>query len=119
MAVSAPKTVAEIETFITMLRTACEDKSVYEQLERVLSMPDERRRAFIQHWVNDMLIHRAPTDFIQAIACLLDDSIAEKAYQVIFQCQRAEQEVPSNSASLTDAFLKALRALSGAAKRGR
>jgi hypothetical protein len=30
----------------------------------------------------------APKDFIEAIACLLDDAVAEKVYEVIFQCRR-------------------------------
>jgi hypothetical protein len=90
MALSAPKTVGEIDTFVTMLRAACDDETVYERLEQVLSMPDEDRRALIRSWVNDMLIAEAPRDFIQAIACLLDDQVAEKAYEVIFKCRRGE-----------------------------
>ena len=31
---------------------------------------------------------RAPQKLIEAMACLLDDEIAEKAYQVIYQCAR-------------------------------
>jgi hypothetical protein len=84
----APKTVAEIESFITMLRAACEDASVYQRLERLLSMPDPKRRAVVRAWVNDLLIAQAQGDFVQAIACLLDDRVAEKAYEVIFQCGR-------------------------------
>jgi hypothetical protein len=90
MTANAPKTVGEIDTFITMLRTACEDKKVYERLERLLSMPEQKRQAVVHSWVNDMLIAKAPRDFIQAIACLLDDRVAEKAYEVIFKCQRGE-----------------------------
>ena len=85
---SAPRTVGEIETFITMLQTACEDQEVYERLERLLSMPDARRRAVVHAWVSDMLIADAPRDFVQAIACLLDNQVAEKAYEVICQCRR-------------------------------
>jgi hypothetical protein len=29
-----PKTVGEIDTFITMLRAACDDRKVYERQER-------------------------------------------------------------------------------------
>ena len=36
------KSVAEIDTFITMLLTACENQTVYERLEKLLSMPDIR-----------------------------------------------------------------------------
>ena len=89
-AAGVPKTVGEIDTFIVMLRTACDDRKVYERLERLLSMPDGKRQAVVHSWVSDMLIAQAPTDFIQAIACLLDDRVAEKAYEVIFNCQRGE-----------------------------
>jgi len=71
-----------------MLRAACEDGKVHDQLERLLSMPDRQRQALVHTWVSDMLIKQAPKDFIQAIACLQDDAIAEKAYQVIFNCRR-------------------------------
>ena len=85
---AAPKSVGEIETFITMLRTACEDKRMHVTLERLLSMPDQKRQALVHAWVNDMLIAEAPRNFIQAVACLLDDRVAEKAYEVIFKCRR-------------------------------
>jgi hypothetical protein len=84
----APKSVAEIAGFITMLEAACEDDAVYRRLERLLSMPDEKRKAVVRAWVNDLLVAQAPGDFAQAIACLLDDRVAEKAYEVIFKCKR-------------------------------
>lgn len=82
-----PKTVGEIDSFVTMLRAACDDRKVHERLERLLSMPDEKRQAVVHAWVNDLLIAGAPRDFIQAIACLSDDRIAEKAYEVIYKCK--------------------------------
>lgn len=90
MTAHAPRSVGEIDTFITMLRTACDDPKVYEQLERVLSMPDSKRQTLIHSWVNDMLIADAPRDLVQAIGCLLDDRVAEKAYEVIVKCRRGE-----------------------------
>jgi len=71
-----------------MLRVACEDRSVNERLERLLSLPDERRQAVIHSWVSDLLIAKAPKDFIPAMACLSDDEIAEKAYEAIYRCKR-------------------------------
>jgi len=85
-----PKSVGEIETFITMLRTACDDRQVYERLERLLSLPDEKRQAVVRAWVSDLLIAEAPRDFTNAVACLLDDRVAEKAYEAIFRCSRGE-----------------------------
>ncbi len=84
------KSVGEIDAFVTMLAAACEDQTTYEQLERLLSMPDDKRQALVRTWVNDLLIAEAPRDFVQAIACLLDDRVAEKAYEVIFECRRGE-----------------------------
>jgi len=90
MTAAAPKTVGEIDMFITMLQTACDDKQIYERLEHLLSMPDQKRQGVVHSWVNDMLIAEAPRDLVQAVACLLDDRIAEKAYEVIFKCRRGE-----------------------------
>jgi hypothetical protein len=80
--------VGEIDSFIDMLRAACDDPTMNERLERLLSLPDERRQALVQKWVNDMAVASAPQDFIQAVACLADDRVAETAYEVIFACQR-------------------------------
>lgn len=84
----APASVGEISTFITMLTTACADASVHARLERLLSMPDRERQALVHAWVRDLLVAKAPPGFVQAIACLLDDRVAEKAYEVIFKCRR-------------------------------
>jgi len=86
---SPPHSVAEIDSFITMLRVACEDGEVNDRLARLLSLPDQKRQAVLHAWVSDLLIARAPRDFTAAIACLLDDKVAEKAYEVIFNCKRS------------------------------
>ena len=83
-----PKTVADVESFITMLRVACEDRGINDRLERLLSLPDPKRRAVVHAWVSDLLVAQAPQDFIAAIACLLDDEVAEKVYEVIYRCKR-------------------------------
>jgi hypothetical protein len=83
-----PRTVGEIDAFINMLLAACEDKKVHGTLDKLLSLPDVKRQATVHAWVSDLLIAEAPPDFIEAVACLLDDRIAEKAYEVIFKCER-------------------------------
>jgi hypothetical protein len=82
------KSVADIGTFITMICAACDDPAVSRRLEQLLEMPDEKRQGLVHAWVTDLLIAEAPRDFVQAIACLMDDRIAEKAYEVIFKCRR-------------------------------
>jgi hypothetical protein len=82
------RSVAEIEGFITMLRAACDDAEVNAALQKLLAMPDVERRTLVRSWVADLMVKEAPADFIEAIACLYDDGVAEKAYQVIFECSR-------------------------------
>jgi len=84
---AVPRTVAEVDGFITMLLSACENDDINRTLEMLLALPDEKRRGLVHSWVNDLLIAQAPQDFIQAVACLLDDAVAEKAYEVIYRCR--------------------------------
>ena len=51
-------------------------------------MPDDGRKGLVHAWVTDLLIEEAPKDFIQAVVCLMDDAIAEKSYEVIYDCKR-------------------------------
>ena len=88
MTQTPPRSVAEVEGFVSLLMAACNDPQVNATLERLLSMPDEKRRGLVHTWVTDLLIEEAPRDFVQAVACLSDDAIAEKAYEVIFKCNR-------------------------------
>jgi len=81
------KSVGDIESFIDMLRAACEDKHMHYTLERLLSQPDSKRKEIVLLLVEDMTNKAAPTSLIEAIACLSDDSIAKKAYEVIYQCR--------------------------------
>jgi len=73
-----------------MLAAACEDRSINEHLAHVLSLPDQQRQALVHAWVSDMPLAQAPRDLVQAIACLLDDRVGEKAYEVIFKCRRTD-----------------------------
>lgn len=84
----APRSVADIEGFVGLLQAACDDPEINATLERLLSMPDERRRGLVHTWVSDLIIEEAPKDFIEAVACLMDDAVAERAYEVIYQCKR-------------------------------
>ena len=81
--------LAEVSGFINLLLAACDSPSMNQTLERVLSLPDERRRNAIHLWVSDLLVRQAPEQLVEAIAALRDDGVAEQAYAVIFQCQRS------------------------------
>ena len=83
-----PRSVAEIEGFVGPLAAACSDPKINATLEKLLAMPDERRRGLVHAWVSDLIIEEAPRDLVEAVACLIDDAVAEKAYEVIYNCRR-------------------------------
>lgn len=56
----------------------------------IASWPGKKRQALAHTLVTDMMIAEAPPDLIQAAACLMDDAIAEKACEAIFNCRRGE-----------------------------
>ena len=87
---TARRSVAEVEGFVSLLMAACNDSKVNATLERLLSMPDDKRRNLVHVWVSDLLIEGAPRDFIQAVGCLMDDAIAQRAYEVIYKCKRGD-----------------------------
>ena len=87
---SAPRSVADIEGFVGLLKAACEDEKINATLERLLAMPDAQRQGVVHAWVSDLMIAEAPRELIEAVGCLIDDAVAEKAYEVIYRCRRGE-----------------------------
>ena len=83
-----PRTYGEIEGFIDMLLAACEDASMNETLEMLLSQPDDKRRAMVAKILERLRTRKAPQKLVEAMACLLDDEVAERAYEAIHNCPR-------------------------------
>jgi hypothetical protein len=83
-----PRSVAEVQGFIDLLMAACNDAKINATLQRLLAMPDARRQGLVHAWVTDLIIEEAPKDLVEAVACLMDDAVAEKAYEVIYKCRR-------------------------------
>jgi hypothetical protein len=83
-----PKTYGEVEGLVTMLMAACDDMGMNDTLEMLLSAPDERRRAIVRELLERFRLSGAPKSLHEAFVCLLDDAVAEKAYEVIYQCKR-------------------------------
>lgn len=80
------RTYADVESFITMLRVACDDLTLRETLQHLLEQPDQTRKTILYALVEQLRASKAPADFVDAFVCLLDDKVAERAYQVIYQC---------------------------------
>jgi hypothetical protein len=82
------RTFGDVEGFINMLLAACQDDAMNETLQILLSQPDERRRVIVLRLLDRLRERQAPQALIEAMACLLDDDAAEKAYAAIHQCAR-------------------------------
>ena len=83
-----PRTFGEVDSFINMLLAACEDDAMNETLQILLSQSDERRKAIVHRLLDRLRERQASPKLIEAMACLLDDAAAEKAYETIFKCAR-------------------------------
>lgn len=92
MTACPPRSVADIEGFVSLLKAACDDPQINATLKRLLARPDAQRQGVVHAWVSDLIIAEAPQEFITAVACLIDDAVAEKAYEVIYQCQRGRTD---------------------------
>ena len=83
-----PKTYGEVEGFVTMLIAACENMGMNESLEILLSAPNDRRKAIVRELLERFRQANAPKSLLDGFVCLLDDEVAEKAYEVIYRCKR-------------------------------
>ncbi len=88
IAVQEVKTFAEVDGFVNMLRGACEDMEMHQTLEKILTQPDTERKQLLHALINDLRVKNAPRELIDAFVCLLDDEAAEKAYTVLYKCER-------------------------------
>lgn len=83
-----PRTYGDIDGFIVLLEVACEDASINATLQQLLSLPNDARRAAVHELTLRLKREGAQEELIEAIACLIDDDIAEQAFVRIFECAR-------------------------------
>ena len=77
------RSVADNDTFVTLLRVAQEDTEIRSQLVAILQQPPFHRQSLLNTFVSDMTLQSAPKDFVQAIAALLDEEVAAKALELL------------------------------------
>ena len=83
-----PKSVGDVDGFVRLIQVACEDEAVGARLKSILSMPYYDRKSFLHGLINDLSIAQAPASLLEALACLTDDAIAERALEVVNACHR-------------------------------
>jgi hypothetical protein len=76
-------TVADNDTFVTLIRLAQEDAVVRKQLLTILNLPSQQRNVLLTILIDDMKSKLAPSEFVAAIACLLSEDVAHTAHKMI------------------------------------
>ncbi len=71
------------DEFIRLIEIAEEDKSIHDTLLSILSMDRPRRQLALEELLEKMQGDGAPKDFVDTIAVLRDDAIAEKALDIL------------------------------------
>lgn len=93
------KKLTDIDGFVNMLAAACESAEMNSTLERVLSLPDEKRKVLLKEIIETLRNRRAPAELTDAFICLQDDAIAEKAYEALYKCPRGCPIEPMRAAA--------------------
>lgn len=75
--------IGDNEDFVALIQAAREDEELRDQLLAILSQSPFHRTSIINSFVENMRLNNAPKELISAIACLLDDSVAEKALEIL------------------------------------
>jgi len=73
-----PKTVADNETFVTLIRVAREEPEVRKTLAAILGQPAFHRKSLLNSLIEEMRLKGAPVAFVSALGALLDDGVAER-----------------------------------------
>ena len=77
------KFIGENEPLVTLIRVAQEDVEIKRHLLSILSQNKFNRESILNSYLEELRLKQAPQEFISAIACLLDDDVAEKVLEIL------------------------------------
>ena len=77
------KIIGENEPLVTLIRVAQEDVEIKRHLLAILSQNKFNRESILNSYLEELRLKQAPQEFISAIACLLDDDVAEKVLEIL------------------------------------
>ena len=77
------RTAGVDSTFVRLIQIASEDPEIREQILYILSLDAFNRKSALNTFIHNMRLKGAPSEFVSAIACFLDDGVAEKALSIL------------------------------------
>lgn len=75
--------VSDQKTFVTLMQVAQEDPEVKVTLKAILKLESIHRKSLLNTWLMELQAKGAPQDFIDALACLVDDRVSRQALALI------------------------------------
>ena len=75
--------IVDNETFIDLMRIAQEKDDIKKKLTFILKLDSFNRQSVLNTWLNDLRLQGAPEKLIKALSYFLDDSVAERALDVM------------------------------------
>ena len=79
----AVKSIADHKPFVVLIRSTQRDPAIGSRIRVILDQPPFHRKSLLNTLVAELKLQSAPADFVQAIACLLDDDVARKARELL------------------------------------
>lgn len=73
----------EDQEFVSLMQIALEDDVIRQQLMKILSLPDQIRRATVQQWRTELEQQQAPEPIIKTLSYLEYDGAARRAREIL------------------------------------
>ena len=71
------------DAFVALMVVASEDAEIRAQLLGILTQDRFNRYSLLNTWISDLKMQGAPDLFIEALAYLLDDDLANRAREIL------------------------------------
>ncbi len=78
-----PRPAADNETFVRLIQVARENPAIRNRLKTILSLETFHRKSALNTFIEEMRLKGAPQEFVSAIACFLDNVVANKALRIL------------------------------------
>jgi hypothetical protein len=75
--------VSENEDFVRLMEVIRVDPQVRARIAPLLRLDSFQRKSILSTWLQQLQLQKASAAFVGALACLLDDGIANKALEII------------------------------------
>ena len=81
--VNSSKIEVETDSLVKLLEAMLNDSVINNKVTNLLKMNSYPRHILLSNWLEQLRCNKAPEKLTLALACLFDDTIAKKVYELI------------------------------------